>query len=143
MNLKTIEYATYRIIIELTIKIFCQLTKVSFLATQHVYLHFIQCYPETLINMANIFSCCVPYCRSKSNETHLLSFHAFPEIGSGTVCVTDKFGAQILIDRREVWISTLKVKGLVTKSMRVCSLHFKESEFFTKGKLNDKLPKCN
>lgn len=78
--------------------------------------------------------CCVPQCNSwaKKDVNKGLSFHIFPpEIGPRVYFET-KMGKQ-LVTRRKAWILKLRIGKPITKFMKVCSLHFKQEDYFNRG----------
>lgn len=78
--------------------------------------------------------CCVPECNSK-NKTNTngdktdLTFHRFP-LDTDTMTVITKLGNKEVRSRRDVWIQSLNINKEVGQHTRVCSLHFKESDYF-------------
>ena len=78
--------------------------------------------------------CAVNGCRSKSHENVEISFHAIPKPGSSFVYIENFFGKTEKIDRFKAWQRALKLKN-TNPHMRVCSLHFKSSDFIVSGKL--------
>lgn len=80
------------------------------------------------------YYCCVPQCSSWVKTRPELSFHTFPKAGKQKVFVETKFGNRELVDRKQAWIQKLKIGKKVSDYMRVCSLHFDESDYFQKGK---------
>lgn len=73
--------------------------------------------------------CCLSSCRLVSPKPLGLSYHAFPPKDSSTIMVTDKYGERKYMDRWAAWVFKLRITGNVTKSMKVCSLHFKEDDY--------------
>lgn len=83
--------------------------------------------------------CCVPQCSSWVKRNPSLSFHTFPRAGKSKVVVETKFGSKELVDQRQMWIRVLKLGKKPSDHMRVCSLHFDESDFMQKGKSCSKI----
>ncbi|XP_066587815.1 uncharacterized protein [Prorops nasuta] len=81
------------------------------------------------INSKSKICCSVFNCNSKAKTNPELSFHHFPEAGKIKVKYMNKFGQYELIDRRLLWIRVLKMGKKVTKTMRVCSLHFVAEDY--------------
>lgn len=75
--------------------------------------------------------CCVPNCNSwakrKSPQSEL-RFHLFPKEKARKVYVETKFG-RFAMDQRRAWGINLGITKPITNYMRVCSLHFKESDY--------------
>lgn len=78
-------------------------------------------------------NCCVYKCSSRKNNDRTLHFHAFPKKDAFNIYVTNAFGILEKIDRRKAWINALSMRKPITSSMRVCSLHFQESDYLAKG----------
>lgn len=76
--------------------------------------------------------CCVPQCSSWVKRNPELSFHTFPKAGKERVVVETKLGNKELVDRRQMWIRLWKIRKNPSIHMRVCSLHFDESDFLQK-----------
>lgn len=49
------------------------------------------------------------------------------------ITVKNKFGKEEKIDRFLAWTRKLKMGKEVSKTMRVCSLHFSDGQFINKG----------
>nr|CAI5827687.1 unnamed protein product [Callosobruchus analis] len=89
----------------------------------------------TTLNMAsNNDYCCVPQCNSwaKKDTERKLTFHRFPETNTRQVYIETEMGKH-LMDQRKAWILKLKIGKQVSKSMKVCSLHFNKDDYFNKG----------
>ncbi|XP_044729720.1 uncharacterized protein LOC123293066 [Chrysoperla carnea] len=69
------------------------------------------------------YQCCVPMCNSSKKVNSHISFHKFPSDNEAI-----KIGGK-MINRRQLWIENLKLSNINVRT-RVCSLHFKESDFF-------------
>lgn len=79
--------------------------------------------------------CCAPQCHSwakKDSDKHI-SFHLFPKENARKVYVSTQMGRE-LMDQRKAWILKLRIGKPVSDTMRVCSLHFQENDYFQKGK---------
>nr|CAI5835621.1 unnamed protein product [Callosobruchus analis] len=78
--------------------------------------------------------CCVPQCNSwaKKDTERKLTFHRFPETNTRQVNIETEMGKH-LMDQRKAWILKLKIGKQVSKSMKVCSLHFNKDDYFNKG----------
>ncbi|VEN47628.1 unnamed protein product [Callosobruchus maculatus] len=78
--------------------------------------------------------CCVPECKSwaKKDTERQLTFHRFPEANARKVYIENEMGKH-LMDHRKAWILKLKICKQVSKSMKVCSLHFNKDDYFHKG----------
>nr|CAI5837891.1 unnamed protein product [Callosobruchus analis] len=78
--------------------------------------------------------CCVPQCNSwaKKDTERKLTFHRFPETNTRQVYIETEMGKH-LMDQRKAWILKLKIGKQVSKSMKVCSLHFNKDDYFNKG----------
>ncbi|XP_074106475.1 uncharacterized protein LOC141532157 [Cotesia typhae] len=101
-----------------------------------------------LKNKSRVY-CAVNGCGSKSQENLEISFHALPKPGSTFVYVENYFGAKEKIDRLKAWQRALKLKA-INPHMRVCSLHFKRSDFILPDIITKKMtlkktcvPSCN
>lgn len=79
-------------------------------------------------------NCCVYKCSSRKNSNRSLHFHAFPKKGASTVQITNAFGILEKMDQRKAWEKALLMGKPVSQFMRVCSLHFQESDYLAKGK---------
>lgn len=73
-------------------------------------------------------NCCVPQCHSLAKRDRTLSFHNFPN--SGEKCQREGTSTA----SRAEWIRVLRIGKPVTKTMRVCSKHFKKEDYFFPGK---------
>lgn len=73
--------------------------------------------------------CCVYNCSSKACRDITVRFHHLPKPGECLVLISNKFGNLERIDRRKAWDIVLKSGKPMTDSMRVCSLHFKETDY--------------
>ncbi|XP_051164805.1 uncharacterized protein LOC127283766 [Leptopilina boulardi] len=82
----------------------------------------------TKFSKSKIF-CCVYKCNSTPVKTPNLSFHYFPKKGQMKINYVNKFGTVELIDKRILWERVLRMGKKVTRSMRVCSLHFVKKDF--------------
>ncbi|KAJ8944434.1 hypothetical protein NQ318_002131 [Aromia moschata] len=78
--------------------------------------------------------CSVPRCSSWIKRDPQLTFHIFPEQGKHQVSPVNKFGQNEHIDRRKAWILKLSIGKLVSKFMKVYSLHFAEEDYFYRSK---------
>jgi THAP domain len=81
------------------------------------------------------YYCCVPHCYSWLKRNPELSFHTFPKPGKSKVLLETKLGNKEIINRKQAWIKQLKIGKKVSNYMRVCSLHFSDSDFLQKGKM--------
>lgn len=79
------------------------------------------------------YICVVRGCNSKSNKNLDLIFHSFPKSGDSVVQVENIFGSFEKLDRLKAWKRVLKLKN-VSPRMRVCSLHFDESDYIISSK---------
>lgn len=59
-----------------------------------------------------------------------LAFHQFPPTNNRKVAIENKFGDKEMVNIKLAWEKALKMGKPITKYMRVCSLHFKESHYF-------------
>ncbi|KAF2897554.1 hypothetical protein ILUMI_08622 [Ignelater luminosus] len=84
---------------------------------------------ETLHNT----NCCVYGCHSRKNKNRNIHFHYFPKKNGSFVNVTNNFGVIEKICRRKLWAQVLSMGKSATDNMRVCSLHFKSSDYIAQG----------
>ncbi|XP_045468138.1 uncharacterized protein LOC123676332 [Harmonia axyridis] len=73
--------------------------------------------------------CCVSTCSSKKDRNKDLHFHSFPKEGASSLYITNDSGSLERMDRRKAWITKLRIQKPVTHNMRVCSLHFQDSDY--------------
>lgn len=73
--------------------------------------------------------CCVPGCKSWKKRSPEITFHKIPKEGQIKVRVENNLGLQELVDRRKVWIHNLKIGKDVSPYMKVCSVHFMQTDF--------------
>jgi len=90
----------------------------------------------------NTDRCVVNGCGSKAHKNTSLRFHRFPKPNKCVVYVENIFGKSEKVDQLKAWKIALKVQ-VVTPRMKVCSLHFKKTDYilpgkqyFTKSKVN-------
>ena len=76
--------------------------------------------------------CAVPGCNNIKKNNLDLSFHHFPVAEKSTVNIVDYFGNKKEVDRLEAWKLALKMINVSTHS-RVCSLHFKDDNYYFPG----------
>lgn len=82
----------------------------------------------------NNTNCSVYGCHSKKGVNRDIHFHYFPKKQSGiTVKIRNALGVEQLVDKRKAWEQVLLMGKKVTKSMRVCSKHFKKEDYCAKG----------
>lgn len=74
-------------------------------------------------------NCCVYGCKAVSKRNPELMFHRIPK--PGDTIKTNFFGKAQLIDRRKQWEEALSSGKKISLNMRVCSLHFKDSDYLT------------
>lgn len=84
-------------------------------------------------NSTSRYICAVKGCESKSNKNLYFFFHTFPKSGGSVVQIQNIFGKLEKLDRLKAWKRVLKLKD-VTARMRVCSLHFNESDYILQSK---------
>ncbi|XP_026668212.1 uncharacterized protein LOC108623597 [Ceratina calcarata] len=73
-------------------------------------------------------SCAVEHCGSRANKNSNLSYHRFPRANERFVNKQNLFGNSEKIDLFNAWKNALKISN-ITKRTRVCSLHFKKSDY--------------
>lgn len=80
-------------------------------------------------------NCSVYGCHSRKGRNRDIHFHYFPKKQSGiTVKVRNALGVEQSMDKRQAWEQVLLMgKKVTTKSMRVCSKHFKKEDYCAKG----------
>lgn len=79
--------------------------------------------------------CCIRNCKSHT-EPHpegRITFHPIPPSGHLVVIQTQP-GKLGKIDRRAFWCRRLRLREPVCGTLRVCSLHFREQDFYFKSK---------
>ncbi|XP_058790942.1 uncharacterized protein LOC131664092 [Phymastichus coffea] len=78
--------------------------------------------------------CCVKGCAgaSQSGSNDALSFHQIPVANKNQVLRNNLFGKAEKIDIRKQWLKILKIKNPYPR-LRVCSHHFKETDYFLPG----------
>ncbi|XP_046614165.1 uncharacterized protein LOC124302258 [Neodiprion virginianus] len=94
--------------------------------------------------------CSVYGCKSKACRDSDVRFHLFPK-KNNFIKIINTFGEEEKVDCRKMWQIVLKIGKNVTDNMQVCSLHFKQSDYFSpdlssKGKRRLKqnaVPSCN
>lgn len=64
-----------------------------------------------------------------------LSFHYVPEPGKQLVKDATSFGNIERICRQKTWKLKLRIRKPIPNNTVVCSLHFTESDYFSKGKI--------
>lgn len=74
--------------------------------------------------------CSVYGCNSMASRCPQLAFHAFPSAGIRKVTIENKLGLEENVDIQKAWENALKMGKPSTKYMKVCSLHFQESDYF-------------
>lgn len=79
-------------------------------------------------------TCCVYGCTSKGWINTDLSYHHFPKSGK-IVKVESKLGLIETKDRRLTWKEKLKMCRKASDYIRVCSLHFQETDYFIGDKI--------
>ncbi|XP_044753605.1 uncharacterized protein LOC123313013 [Coccinella septempunctata] len=77
--------------------------------------------------------CCVYGCNSCAKR-EMVSFHFFPKHNSFKIRITNKNGIVEKVDVRKIWEKNLRCGKKITNSMRVCSKHFEESDFYPRAK---------
>jgi hypothetical protein len=80
-------------------------------------------------------NCAVYGCTSVRKKNPELSFHSFPKKGE-KVNIKNGFGVEEVCNRRQLWEAKLKIGKKVSKSMKICSVHFKKEDFEHASKLN-------
>ncbi|XP_044749802.1 THAP domain-containing protein 11-like [Coccinella septempunctata] len=78
-------------------------------------------------------NCCVYNCSSRKGKSRAIHFHKFPKEDASTVHITNSLGMLEKVDRRKEWIKRLLMGKPVTNNMRVCSLHFQDSDYIATG----------
>jgi len=73
--------------------------------------------------------CCVPQCRSRGTTDPELHFHKFPSLLPRDYI------------RRRKWILALRIGKEVTPRMKVCSRHFKETDYMPRAPEMVKAPR--
>jgi hypothetical protein len=73
-------------------------------------------------------NCAVYGCTSVRKKNPELSFHSFPKEGE-KVNIKNGFGVEEVCNRRQLWEAKLKIGKKVSKSMKICSVHFKKEDF--------------
>ncbi|KAF5272488.1 hypothetical protein FQR65_LT17389 [Abscondita terminalis] len=76
----------------------------------------------------NNTNCCVYGCHSKKSADSTISFHKFPRKNKNKIFLETEFGSQKL-DRFKAWELKLLMGKKITGAMKVCSLHFKKSDY--------------
>ncbi|EFN73405.1 hypothetical protein EAG_00280, partial [Camponotus floridanus] len=71
-------------------------------------------------------------CGSKAHKNTRLRFHRFPKPNRCVVYVKNIFGKSEKVDQLKAWKIALKVQ-VVTPRMKVCSLHFKKTDYILPG----------
>lgn len=61
-------------------------------------------------------------------------FTYFLKKNAGTVKIINKFGEEETVDRLLAWTKKLKMGKNVSQNMRICSLHFSDSNYINPGK---------
>lgn len=74
--------------------------------------------------------CSVYGCSSKALRCPQLAFHGFPPAGIRKVKIENELGLEEIVDIRKAWEIVLKMGKSSSKYMRICSLHFQESDYF-------------
>nr|CAH7724295.1 unnamed protein product [Callosobruchus chinensis] len=88
-------------------------------------------------------NCSVYGCHSRKAVDRSIHFHGFPDKNSGIlVKITNASGREEEMDKRQAWEKVLLMGKPVTKFMKVCSKHFKTTDYLAKG-VKMKQPKLN
>lgn len=74
--------------------------------------------------------CCVFGCSSTASKHETVRFFHFPKAGDSYIKIPNLFGESELLDRRKPWENVLKMGKPITNSMVVCSLHFRQEDFY-------------
>jgi len=77
--------------------------------------------------------CSVQGCNSTYQKFSDISFHIFPKVDEKRVPWINEFGEKEMVDRKKAWELALKMVKPPSQYMRVCSLHFKKSDFTLPG----------
>ncbi|XP_046589297.1 uncharacterized protein LOC124293242 isoform X2 [Neodiprion lecontei] len=77
--------------------------------------------------------CSVYGCKSKACRDSDVRFHLFPK-KNNFIKIINTFGEEEKVDCRKMWQIVLKIGKNVTDNMQVCSLHFKQSDYFSPDK---------
>lgn len=80
----------------------------------------------------NRVCCAVRDCNGKANKNLNVVFHKFPKAGDGTVLLENCFGNLEKVDKFKAWKKLLKINK-VTPRMKICSLHFKKTDYILPG----------
>ncbi|XP_057337503.1 uncharacterized protein LOC130675695 [Microplitis mediator] len=93
--------------------------------------------------------CAVRECQSKASKNLNVIFHKFPKAGGHLVSIENFFGNFEKVDRLKAWQKLLRINK-VTPQMKVCSLHFKKTDYlfpdYDSGKKflkKNAVPSCN
>lgn len=79
-------------------------------------------------------NCCVFGCTSRKGKDRDVHFHYFPTRNSRIrVRVVNELGEVVEMDKRQAWEEVLSMAKPVTKHMRVCSKHFKDTDYHATG----------
>ena len=82
----------------------------------------------------NISFCSVYGCSSRADKDLSIRFHRFPSSGKVLINIINKYGDSEEVDKLFAWKKCLRMDKNVTKSMRVCSLHFSIDGYHLPGK---------
>ncbi|KAJ8682387.1 hypothetical protein QAD02_018179 [Eretmocerus hayati] len=107
--------------------------------------------PKPFQKNSKKLKCAVPGCKSNSHDNLDVYFHVIPQPNKRFVHVRDRNRKKRKVDQHIAWITALDIKCEVTKSLRVCSLHFKKEDYISidSGNQNFRLlyhvavPSCN
>ncbi|XP_044258736.1 uncharacterized protein LOC123007480 [Tribolium madens] len=88
--------------------------------------------PKKLKKIKSNENCCVPNCRSVRKENPNIMYHQFPKPEQKIKFINDR-GIEEECNRRNLWISKLRIGKPVSTSMKVCSLHFTEDDYEKSG----------
>ena len=79
--------------------------------------------------------CVVPKCCSKAKREITVRFHCFPKTSANDyVSIANRQGVLEMMTRREAWEQRLMLEShKVSKSSRVCSLHFRRNDYILPG----------
>ncbi|KAF2905605.1 hypothetical protein ILUMI_00582 [Ignelater luminosus] len=93
---------------------------------------------ETGRKVCNNTNCCVVGCHSRASRNMYVSFHSFPKEGERRMPSIHKDGTTELIDKKKAWVKLIRTGKEVTKTMGICSLHFKREDYILPEKTEEK-----
>lgn len=79
-------------------------------------------------------NCCVFGCKSRASKNDTVRFYNFPRKNENVVLVENKLNQEEKLDRFDAWVKVLRMGKIVTRTMRVCSLHFTKDDFIPSSK---------